>query len=210
MKYSMSAWLYGQFYHTACKAMLKQKGFPNQTIKTIVAEYKSIVLNAKDIGNSKLFSAYMMGCYFIALNRNTGLKPEQNYELFKDGLYASKIFHMAMGDADAYLDEKKLPGRKKWSEESHKRQYENDWVVDILEGCGEYDLGYDYLECGICKLCHDEGCPELAKYLCRLDFVMADMMGMTLKCTQTIAEGADFCDFRYSKRNCIDENSVDI
>ena len=50
---------------------------------------------------------------------------------------------MAMGDADAYLDEKKLPGRKKWSEESHKRQYENDWVVDILEGCGEYDLGYD-------------------------------------------------------------------
>lgn len=94
MKYSMSAWLFGQFYHTACKAMLKQKGFPNQTIKNIAAEYKRIVLNAKDIGNSKLFSAYMMG--------------------------------------------------------------------------------------------------------------------MTLKRTQTIAEGADFCDFRYSKRNCINENSVDI
>ena len=34
--------------------------------------------------------------------------------------------------------------------------------------------------CGICRLCQDEGCPELAKYFCRLDFVMTDRMGMKL------------------------------
>ncbi|MCD8003841.1 MAG: L-2-amino-thiazoline-4-carboxylic acid hydrolase [Clostridia bacterium] len=33
-------------------------------------------------------------------------------------------------------------------------------------------MGYDYLECGICKLCRNEECPVLAKYLCQLDFVM--------------------------------------
>ena len=44
------------------------------------------------------------------------------------------------------------------------------------------------------------GCPELAKYLCRMDFVLADIMGMKLVRTGTIAEGADICDFRYSRK----------
>lgn len=201
MKYNMSCWFFGQFYHSACKKELKKKGFSGQMIKNIMPEYKRIVLNAKDIGKSRLLSAYTMGGYFIALNRNTGLSAQENYEIFKEGLYASKLFHKAMGNADSYLDEKKLPGRKKWSVDSYKRKYENDWVVDILEGCEEYDLGYDYRECGVCKLCRDEGCPELAKYLCQLDFVMADIMGMVLIRTQTIAEGAEFCDFRYSREN---------
>lgn len=55
--------------------------------------------------------------------------------------------------------------------------------MDVLPGNGEYDLGYDYHECGIVKLCKDEGCPEYAKYLCRLDFLLADIMGMELKRT---------------------------
>lgn len=200
MKYSMNCWIYGQFYHSTCKKELKKKGYSKQVVGNVMEEYKRIILGAKDIGKSRLLSAYIMGAYFIALNRNTGLSAQENYEIFKDGLYASKLFRMAMGNADAYLDKKKLPGRKKWSEASHQRKYENDWVVDIVEGCEDYELGYDYRECGVCKLCQDEGCPELAKYLCQLDFVMADIMGMVLVRTQTIAEGAEFCDFRYSRQ----------
>ena len=93
--------------------------------------------------------------------------------------------YIMAGDVDSYLDPKKMPGRLKWSEDSHKRLYENDWVVDILPGNGEYDLGYDYHECGACKLCKDEGCPELAAYICRMDFVLADMMNMKLVRTGT-------------------------
>ena len=109
------------------------------------------------------------------------------------------LFHKIMGNADSYLDPKRIPARRQWSEDSHKRKYENDWVVDILPGNDEYDLGYDYHECGICKLCQDEGCPELAVYLCRMDYVLADIMNMKLVRTGTIAEGASCCDFRYSK-----------
>ena len=140
-----------------------------------------------------------MGSYFIALNRSTGRSAEENYEIFRNGLCASKLFHKIMGDADSYLDPKRMPARLQWSEDSHKRKYENDWVVDILPGNDEYDLGYDYHECGICKLCQDEGCPELAAYLCRMDYVLADIMNMKLVRTGTIAEGASCCDFRYSK-----------
>lgn len=199
MDYNVNAKLYGWFYHSAFKKSYG-KNINNDTLKNIKAEYKQIMLRAKDIGNSRLLSAYCMAGYFIALNRNTGLSPAENYELFKNGLYASKIFHLALGNADSYLSLKKLPGRKEWSRLSHKRQYENDWVVDILEGNGHYDLGYDYHQCGVCKLCQDEGCFALAKYLCQLDFVMADIMGMKLERTQTIAEGATYCDFRYSRK----------
>lgn len=168
--------------------------------KKIFAEHKAIVTRAKDIGKSKLMSSYMMGAYFIAMNRSTGKTAEENYEILKDGLCASKLFHKAVGNVDSYLDEKKMPGRLAWSEESHKRKYENDWVVDILPANDEYELGYDYYECGVCKLCKDEGCPELAQYMCRMDYVLADIMDMKLTRTKTIAEGADMCDFRYSRK----------
>ena len=88
---------------------------------------------------------------FVGINR-TGEFPSYN-----------ALFHKVMGDADSYLDPKKLPGRKKWSEESHLEKYKNDWIVDIIEG-GKNDnfvLGYDYHNCGICNLCRDEGCFEL-------------------------------------------------
>lgn len=200
MNYTTLCKLYYTFYSCACKKGLKNR-FPNSRIsKAVKAEYKNIVLRAKDIGNSRLLSGYLMAAYFIALNRNTGLSPEDNYKLFEEGLYASSLFHKVLGNADRYLDIKKMPQRKIWEKESHERKYENDWVVDVLSKTDDYELGYDYHECGICKLCQDEGCFELAQYLCRLDFVIADIMGMELKRTKTLADGGDFCDFRYSRK----------
>ncbi|MCH5315776.1 MAG: L-2-amino-thiazoline-4-carboxylic acid hydrolase [Eubacterium sp.] len=201
MKPSLKTKLYGRFYHTACKKNYQRIPVCSEKVQSrIKTEYKNVILRAKDIGDSKLLSAYCMGAYFIAVNRCTGLSAEENYQLFKDGLYNSTLLHKVMGNAEAYLNPKKLQERKRWAEESHKRKYENDWIVDILDGNGQYELGYDYHECGICKLCRDEDCFELAKYLCRLDFVLADMMGMELCRTQTIAEGADHCDFRYKRK----------
>lgn len=199
MKNTFGVKLIYQFYHSSVKAELKRREFSKDVTKKIANEHKRIVERAKDIGNSKLLSSYIMGSYFIALNRSTGRSAEENYEIFRDGLCASKLFHKVMGDADSYLDPKRMPGRLQWSEDSHKRKYENDWVVDILPGNDEYDLGYDYHECGICKLCQDEGCPELAAYLCRMDYVLADIMHMELVRTGTIAEGSSYCDFRYSR-----------
>ncbi len=67
-------------------------------------------------------------------------------------------------------------------------------------GNGELGLGYDYLECAICKLCRDERCFELAKYMCKLDFMFADIMGMRLERTSTLADGGKKCDFRFYRK----------
>lgn len=199
MKENFSTRLYGWFYGSSCKTPIYNQ-FGKGMHKDIGREYRRIILNAKDIGKSRLMSAYCMAAYFIALNRKTGMSAEDNYQMFKNGLYNSKLFHKALGDAESYLDKKKLPGRLKWSEESYQRKYENDWIVDILDETENYVLGYDYHECGVCKLCKDEGCFELAHYICRLDYVMADIMGMKLERTMTIAEGCEKCDFRYSRK----------
>lgn len=200
MKNSVSALMFRQFYHSAVRAELKKRSFPRSMADKIINEYDKIAARAKDIGKSRLISGYTMGIYFIAMNRSTGKSPEENFEIFRDALCASKLFRKAVGNAESYLDDRKMQGRLEWSEESHKRIYENDWVLDILPGNGEYDLGYDYHECGVCKLYRDEGCPELAHYMCLMDFVLADIMGMKLVRTGTIADGADICDFRYSRK----------
>lgn len=200
MQYGLMNKIYGIFFYSACKKGLKEQVSKTKEIKQrILAEYRAINLRAKDIGpKNKLMSAYMMAAYFIAMNRTTGLTPDENYHIFEKGLSQSKLFRSMLGNADGYLTEKKWAGRKEWDERTHRKEYENDWVVTVIKGNGDFELGYDYEECGVCKLCRDEDCFELAKYLCRLDFLMADMMGMKLERTQTIAEGHKKCDFRYS------------
>lgn len=201
MKYGFTQKLFGYFYHSSCMKEAKNRHISIDS-RAIKREYRAVLERAEDIGKSRLMSSYCMGAYFIALNRMTQLSPEECFELYKDGLYGNKLFHKAVGDVDSYLDEKKMAGRKEWSRQSHLKKYRNDWVVDIIEGGPQDDfvLGYDYHTCGICNLCRDEGCFELAKYLCRMDYVLADMMGMKLTRTQTLAEGGKYCDFRYGRK----------
>lgn len=173
---------------------------PHQCRKKILTEYHRIISNAKDIGKSNpLLSCYAMCAWFIAMNRTDGLSPDENCTLLTDGLCNSRIFRILMGDADHYLDPKRIEKQKEWAESTHERRYENDWVVNLIPGNSDFDLGYDYLECGVCKLCKDEGCPELAKYLCKLDYMFAEIMGLRLERTSTLADGGDKCDFRFSR-----------
>lgn len=168
--------------------------------KKVLTEYHRIIGNAKDIGkNNSLLSCYILTAWFIAMNREDGLSPDENYAILEQGLSESRMFRMVMGDADHYLDPRRIEKQKKWAEGTRKRRYENDWVVDLIPGNGDFDLGYDYIECGICKLCRDEGCPELAKYLCRLDYMFAQIMGLCLVRSSTLAEGGEKCDFRFSR-----------
>lgn len=198
MKYTFKTWFIGNFFYTSVKPYLEQKNISDPAIRNIKAEFKQITLRAKDMSQCNLVSSYLMGIFFIAMNRHTGLSAEENYKVIASAVSSSKLFKKGLGTAEDYLDEKKMPQRRKWAEESHRLRNENNWVVDVLPKCADFDYGMDYSECGICKICRDEGCPEIAKYLCRLDYVMADMLGVKLVRTTTVAEGGEVCDFRYS------------
>jgi hypothetical protein len=89
---------------------------------------------------------------------------------------------------------------QKRASESHMRQYPAGYVFDFVPGDDQaFDYGVDYLECASCKFLAKQGVPELAPYLCPVDILYSRALGWGLVRTQTLAEGADKCDFRFKK-----------
>ena len=198
MEYSFMFKGFGAVLSGITKKALNDKKVNSQIKKS----YKEIVLRAKDIGKSNnLLSSYALAAYFIAMNREDGLSAEENYKILDNGLRNSKLLKAFMGDSKGYFSEKHMEFRRKWSKltnsEENRKKYPNDWVVDVVEGNGDFVFGFDYRECGVCKLCRDENCFELAKYLCKLDFMLVEIIGIKLKRTGTLADGCDKCDFRF-------------
>jgi hypothetical protein len=84
--------------------------------------------------------------------------------------------------------------------ESHERRYPDGYVYTFIEGDGEtFDFGVDYLECATCKFLQQQGASELGPYLCMSDLLYSELLDWGLIRTQTLAEGADKCDFRFKK-----------
>jgi len=93
---------------------------------------------------------------------------------------------------------------KEHAKKSQQRTYSYDWVFSFVEGDGkEFDFGFDYTECGICKFYKSQGAEELTPYLCLLDYPKYKALGIQLTRTKTIADGAGICDFRFKKSQLI-------
>jgi len=89
---------------------------------------------------------------------------------------------------------------RKLSENSQKREYAGDFVVQYVEGDGtNYDYGFDFTECGICKLFQAENASQFTKHMCRIDYLTTSFNGIELIRTGTIANGHEKCDFRFRK-----------
>jgi hypothetical protein len=81
-----------------------------------------------------------------------------------------------------------------------QRRYTDDWVSEVVEGDGQdFDFGIDHTECGVVKYLQREGAPELAPYLCWVDYPMSAAMHVRLDRSETIAQGGQRCDFRFSR-----------
>ena len=93
----------------------------------------------------------------------------------------------------------------KWWEEaaarkSRAREYPGDWVYERFDGGGEtFDFGVDNTECGNVKYLNVQDADELCPYICDLEYVVTQAMGVGVHRTKTLAWGCDRCDFRFSK-----------
>jgi hypothetical protein len=95
---------------------------------------------------------------------------------------------------------KLLEQRKRAAARSQQRRYPDDWVFEFVEGDGhDFDFGVDYTECGIVKYLAREGAPELAPYLCWIDYPSFAAARLRLERTETLAQGGQRCDFRVSR-----------
>lgn len=84
--------------------------------------------------------------------------------------------------------------------ESHQNEYPEDFVYDFVEpGSNDnFEFGINYRACGFCKLAAHHEDKEILPNIGGLDFVAYAARGIQLERTQTLAGGADHCNFRFS------------
>jgi len=84
--------------------------------------------------------------------------------------------------------------------ESQSGKYPGDWVSRYVEGDWEsFDFGIDFLECALCKFFKSQDAIKYVPIFCLCDYASYRAFGIGFKRTQTIVNGAPFCDFRYKK-----------
>lgn len=85
--------------------------------------------------------------------------------------------------------------------DSHQKEFPEDFVYDFVEpGPNDnFEFGVNYRACGFCKFAAQHENKEILPNICGLDFVAYAARGIRLERTQTLAGGADHCDFRFSR-----------
>jgi len=72
--------------------------------------------------------------------------------------------------------------------------------VRYLLGDGaSFDWGVDYVACGNYEFMKAQGAEEFAPYVCMSDIALSEALGWGLTRTETLADGCDRCDFRFTK-----------
>ena len=147
-------------------------------------------------------SAAMLALYQSLKAR--GKSVEEVTRLIYQGtasLYSSFPFRWLLKWQGIQLfSKKRIEQRRRAAAISQQKLYPDDWVFDIVDGDGQtFEFGVDYTECGIVKYLTREGAPELAPYLCWLDYPMCKSMRVKLVRTETIAQGCERCNFRFSR-----------
>ena len=75
-----------------------------------------------------------------------------------------------------------------------------DFEVEYLIGKGDdFDWGVNYLQCGNHRFVMQHGDEAFAPYICMSDIALSDAMGWGLIRTQTLADGCQYCDFRFKQ-----------
>jgi hypothetical protein len=172
------------------------------------AEYDAVIDRLPWIGgsaNPRSFSLYG-SAFWLALWRvlePRGLTLDEAPELFCEMFrtYWSRYprvlrrlyGRMRMGPAN----QKKV---RRLAIASQARTNLKDYVSRFVPGePGQFDYGIDFVECGIIKFLCAEGAEELAPVLCELDWPHAELLGIELIRTTTLAQGGERCDFRFRR-----------
>lgn len=172
----------------------------NSYKKNVLKEYKDIVKRTPSIGPLKknMFVVTMYcGAFLIALYKKA--ESKLNGDKLKDLVHElaySPLMVKAKSGKSAFT-EKEIKNRtiqSKWSRDNINK-YPMNWFYYFVNVPGKEEYYITHKECGICKLTKQEGCGEITKYLCMIDYYTFEMQGAVLDRTKTLGYGDDECNF---------------
>lgn len=176
------------------------KKFKDEIMSEIQEEYESIYEKLPYIGGdensltSDLVGAAQCVAFYLVLKRHNQPLKEIGEIAYKA---QEKVFKYHREAVPSMNNPEFFPYMKYAAEVSQKKRFSGDWVYEFIDGNDEFDLGMDFTECGIQKLCHRYGADEFTPYLCAMDILMSECGDLGLHRTQTLVEGGNKCDFRY-------------
>jgi len=93
-----------------------------------------------------------------------------------------------------------LDYQKRLCENTRKREYPGDWVMDFVKGDGKsFDWGWNIHECGVQKAYEKFGSLKYLPFICLGDHYEAEALGFGFSRTQALGFGAPLCDHRFIK-----------
>ena len=92
---------------------------------------------------------------------------------------------------------------------SREQKYPEDFVYDYVEPGPDdtFEFGVNYRSCGFCKFAGKHGDLDILPHICGLDFAAYDLIGIRLERTQTLVQGASYCNFRFSSKTSAQSKS---
>ena len=153
---------------------------------SVIDDMKKLVLASNNPGKLREFSQLLAPLDFEVLPQSALAVPEA------DRLEAGRKF--MSDDNKAIIREQ--------AARSHEQKYQGDFVYDYVEpGPNDtFEFGVNYRTCGFCKFAAKHGDREIIPHICGLDFAAYDLRGIHLERTQTLAQGAPYCNFRFSRK----------
>ena len=176
----------------------------------VLAEYRAIVERTPSVGpmSKNMFVMTMYaGAFFIALYKSV---PERMMPEVVDGLVREVSYAPLMRKAKegkSAFTSKEIKTRAEqaaWSRE-HIDEYPMNWYWFFEAVPGEEEYFITHKQCGICKLCAQEGCEDIARYLCAMDYYTFELQGAVLDRTKTLGYGDDECNFHLMSAACAAE-----
>ncbi|MFK5855340.1 MAG: L-2-amino-thiazoline-4-carboxylic acid hydrolase [Bacteroidota bacterium] len=171
-------------------------------------ELDKLIPHLPDIGesNNELNEGMIMVAISISYYK-VFVRQKLSVELLGKMLYDLRAFQfseMTEEEKNAITDEtfssKRLNEQRLWTKWSLKCIYPYNWAAQFVEGDGkEFDYGTDYVECGVVKVCHKFGADKVIPFICLMDLLESNVLGLGLQRTKTLADGDNICDFRFKR-----------
>lgn len=199
---------YKGFYFLLFKGPMKKvliekynKAYASEIIKKSKKIYRELVENMDDIGEDNPM-AYneMFALVFVApyIASDKKIPPETIQEMMRRSLYYLK-WYFAMTDLNTKRgkasNKKNIVKYYKWYIPEKEKLYPTSFKVDF-EGQPYKDACYYRItRCPICAYTKKLGVFELMPLFCELDDVMITLQHGVLHRKDTIANGAEYCDY---------------
>ncbi|MFX0040118.1 MAG: L-2-amino-thiazoline-4-carboxylic acid hydrolase [Promethearchaeota archaeon] len=101
---------------------------------------------------------------------------------------------------DFYFNDVFLNSAKAHCDDTLKRKYPDNWVMEYVDGTNEdFDYGLNVSECAIHKIYKKLGAEKYAPFGCLIDFAQANVLGYGLTRTESLANGALGCDHLFTR-----------